>query len=365
MINKVKEKNLGQLARFRDGLRDKPQLASLFFELTDACNMSCLHCGSKASPENRCYLDYDSIDRVLGSVARAYDPKKIMVCLTGGEPMLHPDFYKIASRVTELGFMCGITTNASLIDGEAAERIRECGICSISISLDGTEKDHDWFRNRSGAYEKTIKGIQNLVKASRGRITLQVTTVANKKTLSTLDEIYRTVTALGVDSWRVINIEPIGRALEQKELLLDSTELRYLLDYVREKRFSPDVSIHVTYGCSHYLGEEYENEVRDHYFMCGAGIIIGSVLCNGDVFPCLDIERRPELVQGNIHRDDFVEVWEKGFEFFRKDRTELCADCRECTEREFCGGDSAHTWSYSENMPLLCHKHINGEHNGI
>lgn len=354
MQNKVKQKNMTDLAVLRDSLYEKPRLRSLFFELTDACNMSCLHCGSSASPYKRRYIDFESIKKVADEVCKAYDPRQIMICLTGGEPMLHPDFYEIAAYVTKLGFMCGITTNATLIDEKAALKIKNSGICSVGISLDGTSKNHDHLRNKEGSFENAVKGISNLVEVSDGKITLQVTTVVNKRNITELDAVYEIVCGLGVDSWRVINLEPIGRALDHKELLLDENEFDYLLNYIREKRFSPSVSIHVTYGCSHYLGEEYENETRDHYFTCGSGIIVGSVLCNGDIYSCLDIERRPELVQGNIHKDSFVDVWENRFKQFRIDRSELCSMCQNCSERVYCKGDSAHTWDYDNNRPLLC-----------
>ncbi len=361
MQNKAKEKNLTDLALLREGLYKKPVLCSLFFELTDACNMSCLHCGSCASPHRKRYLDFESIKKVALEVSRKYNPRDIMICLTGGEPMLHPDFYKIASFVTQLGFMCGITTNATFIDKNAAQKIKESGICSVAISLDGTQKNHDKLRNKEGAFVKTIEGISNLVYVSDGKITTQVTTVVSKNNISELEDVYELVCDLNVDSWRVINIEPIGRAKEHEDLLLDEKEFDYLLDYIRQKRFSKDVSMHVTYGCSHYLGEKFENETRDHYFMCGSGITVASVLCNGDIYSCLDIERRPELVQGNIHKDSFVDVWENKFKQFRTDRTMLCKDCQDCPERYFCKGDSAHTWDYDNNRPMLCYKNLTKE----
>ena len=353
---RIKNQNLTDMARIREELTKNPELHSLFFELTDACNLACLHCGSSASPHRKCYLDFSAIKKVLNEVKDRYDPSRIMVCLTGGEPLLHPDFYQISSYATGLGFMCGITTNATCIDKEAALRIKESGICSIAISLDGDRAAHDALRNKAGAFEKAVEGISNLVSVSRGKITLQVTTVVSKKNFSQLESIYELVCSLGVHSWRVINLEPIGRALEHRDLLLDENEMNRLLEFIREKRFSPTVKLHVTYGCSHYLGYAFENEVRDHYFICGSGICVGSVLCNGDIYSCLDIQRRPELVQGNVYRDSFVDVWENKFQQFRMDRTETCKECAECTERNFCKGDSAHTWDYDENRPMVCYK---------
>ena len=114
----------------------------------------------------------------------------------------------------------------------------------------------------------------------------------------------------------------------------------------------------VTFGCSHYLGVEDERMVRDHYFLCGAGILTASVRSSGDICACLDVEDRPELVQGNIRTDDFMDVWLHRFQVFRRDRTADSARCMACAERFVCGGDSTHTWDYSRSEPLLCYRDL-------
>ena len=161
---------------------------------------------------------------------------------------------------------------------------------------------------------------------------------------------------MGIDSWRPINTEPIGRACEASDLLLKPEQFAQLLSFIREKRFDPSNQMEVTFGCSHYLGTDYERMVRDHYFLCGAGILTASVRANGDICGCLDIEKRPELVQGNIRTDCFMDVWRNRFELLRSDRTANCGKCISCSERFVCGGDAAHTWNYDRQEPMLCYQ---------
>ncbi len=361
MANSVKLADMDRLAAYRDFLCTHPRLTYLFFELTDACNLSCLHCGSSACPQNRTYLPAQEVKRVMEQVAGRYSPQHIMICLSGGEPLLHPGFFDILSHAGSLGFPCGITSNGTLIDADAARRLVSCGLCSVSFSLDGLEDTHDWFRNQKGAFKKCVRGIQNLLAAAGGSVVTQITTVVHKRNLHQLEDIYHLFFCLGVSSCRLIHLEPIGRALEHDELLLDAGQMRQLLVYIREKRFSPDVKIDVTYGCSHYLTEPFERTVRDHYFLCGSGVYVASILCNGDIYSCMDIQRRPELVQGNIHTDDFVDVWENRFQPFRQDRTEGCGMCMQCADRKYCRGDAAHTWDYDRHQPLLCVKQLLSE----
>lgn len=161
---------------------------------------------------------------------------------------------------------------------------------------------------------------------------------------------------IGVRSWRVINIEPIGRAAESDELLLTNDEYRRMFDFIEKKRFE-DPAFPVTYGCSHYLGTRMEREVRQWYFLCNAGIYTASIMYNGDVGACLDIERRPETIQGNVRETRFKEIWDNKFEIFRTD-FKKCGPCADCKDYVFCAGDSCHTWDYDKMQPKICMRDI-------
>ena len=357
-MNHIKIADMTALAAYRDHLRKHPRLMYLFFELTDACNLACLHCGSSCSPEKRRFLSFDIIKKTLDRVAAVYRPQGIMICLSGGEPLLHPHFFDIAQYATSLGFSCGITTNATLINAEVAKRLALVGVQSVTVSLDGLEASHNWLRNSATAFDRTISGIRNLVIYGQGQYSVQTTTVVHNRNIDELEHLYGFVTGLKIDSWRLVNVEPIGRALENNDMLLNKNGYVRLLDFIQSRRFDAATPIDVTYGCSHYLTTPYERMVRDNYFLCGSGIYVASILANGDIYSCMDIERRPELVQGNAYTDDFVSVWENRFESFRQDRSSLCKDCADCSDRLFCNGDSGHTWNYDNNTPLLCLKKI-------
>ena len=344
----LKRSQLETVAGHRDRLRESPHLRWLFFEITDRCNLECRHCGSSCTAEGR-QLTAADIERTL----RTIQSDRPVICLTGGEPMLHPDFFAIAERITAMGFHWGMTTNATLIDDEAASKLRTAGMSTVSVSLDGMESSHDELRQRKGSWQLAVRGIRALKNAG---FEPQVTTVLHKGNFDELGPLYDVLCEMGIRSWRPINVEPIGRACESGDMLLSSEQFAELLGFIRAKRFDPECDMEVTFGCSHYLGTEYERMVRDHYFLCGAGILTASVRSNGDICACLDVENRPELVQGNIRTDDFMDVWKDRFKEFRRDRTEDCCMCLECTERYICGGDSTHTWDFDKNRPLLCCK---------
>ncbi len=339
---------LEQVAKHREELRANPRLRWLFFEITSRCNLRCKHCGSVCTSIGQS-LSVQDVESTLASV----QPDHPMICLTGGEPLLHPDFFEIAERIRSMGFSWGMTTNATLIDEETAFQLRQTEMSTVSVSLDGLEYSHDLLRGQTGAWRLAVRGLQSLQKAG---FKPQVTTVLHRGNINELEPLCALLCDMGIDSWRPINIEPIGRACEAGNLLLSTEQFAHLLRFIREKRFDPHYKMEVTFGCSHYLGTENERMVRDHYFLCGAGILVAGVRSNGDICACLDIENRKELVQGNIRTDNIMEVWHNRFHAFRRDRTDDCAKCVNCSERFICGGDSTHTWDFAKNEPLLCYQ---------
>jgi len=384
LTKRTKIKHMTQLAEYRENvIRPEHELRTLFIEMTGLCNEHCRHCGSNCGDfkeENP--LTTVEIKRFLEQVREDLPIERLRLVVTGGEPLLRKDFFEIMAYAKKLGFGWGMTSNGTLITADVAKKLAECGMKTISVSLDGLKEEHEWFRQTTGSYEKTMAGIKNLV-AQGAFYHVQVTTVVTHRNIGMLKEMYREFSKLGVRSWRVINIEPIGRAKEQEELLLNAEEYRQLFNFIAEYRLGdpeleatrkkrlrnltesgysydswvPGDPMEVTYGCSHYLGVEAEREVRKWYFLCNAGVYTASICYNGDIIACLDIERRPELVQGNIRKDRFSKVWNEGYEIFRTDyrKTGKCADC---PDYKFCAGDAYHTWNFDENRPNLCLKGI-------
>ena len=73
---------------------------------------------------------------------------------------------------------------------------------------------------------------------------------------------------------------------------------------------------------------------------------------------CPNVERRKEFVEGNIKKDDFVEVWENKFKQFRSDDRLKCNKCSKCTSWKYCLGDSFHTFNFDDKEPNFCIKDI-------
>ena len=109
--------------------------------------------------------------------------------------MLHPDFFNIAECVQASGFSWGMTTNATLIDETAAWKLKQAGMSSVSVSLDGMERSHDMLRGKDGAWRRAINGLLSLQKAG---LNPQVTTVLHSGNFHDLKPLY---SLLSVRSW--------------------------------------------------------------------------------------------------------------------------------------------------------------------
>lgn len=351
-ILQLKKDQLKLLADYRKQLYTNPLLKYLFLELTLRCNERCLHCGSSCGEAQSAELSFEQYRKILDEVKEDFDLHSFQLCITGGEPLLRKDFFDIMGYANDLGYNWGMTSNATLISKETAHRLCECGMKTISVSIDGLPETHDAFRQTPGGYEKAMRGIEALIEEG-GFKAIQVTTVLNHSNMNELDALYEIFSAMEIDSWRVIGIEPMGRALKYPELLMTAEDYKRLFDFIREKRME---DMPVTYGCSHFLGYQYEREVRDYYFICNAGIYTASIACNGDIMGCLDIERRPEMIQGNILTDRLKDVWENRFSFFRKGLDEESSECSACSEKEFCAGGARHSFDYDNHRQRMCFK---------
>jgi radical SAM enzyme (rSAM/lipoprotein system) len=336
--------------RFRKAETALHELNYLFWECTTRCILNCLHCGSD------CSRDSSHPDMPLEDFLAALDTikspaKNFIVALSGGEPLLRMDLERCGREIRKRGMRWGMVTNGHLYNRERHMALLNAGMGALTISLDGLQESHDWLRNTPGSFTRVVRAIE--LAASSPRLNFDVVTCVNKRNFSELQQIMEFLVRKGVKAWRLFTIIPIGRAKGHSELFLSDGELKGMMDFIADRRRKN--SIDVKFSCEGYVGK-YESKVRDTPFFCRAGINIGSVLIDGSISACPNIDR--SFVQGNIYRDDFYHVWQSGFAPFRDrswTRTGPCAGCRDYRD---CLGNGLHNWQGERKEPLVCHKNI-------
>ena len=346
--------------RFKKNEAKIHELTYIFWECTHRCNLQCRHCGSD------CVRDSSVQDMPAGDFLNAivpikdvYKPEKITVAIIGGESLLRPDLYHCGKTLREHGFHWGIVTNGYAYTRETHAKLLASGLESITLSLDGFEDAHNWLRGDPQSFKKALFAL-GLITSTNGLI-YDVVTCVTRKNIQDLPAFMEFLISKNVKAWRLFPIAPIGRAAHDEDLHLCGEEIEYLLNFIVSAR--ADARMHVQFSCSAYTGK-FERKVRDYGFFCRAGIHTASVLVDGSISACPNINRN--FVQGNIYRDSFLDVWENRFEIMRDRRWTKTGICRDCRDYKNCTGGAMHLWDEKKDTPLTClHKKMTDAKAGV
>ena len=243
-----------------------------------------------------------------------------------------------------------MVTNGWCYDEAMHGKLMAAGMGAVTVSLDGLEASHDWMRGVPGSYQRALRAIGII--AAEPRLNADVVTCVNRRNLSELPEIYEILKGLGVKQWRLFTIIPIGRAAADPEMKLTDSQFVSLMEFIQAKR-QEGGPMKVTFSCEGYLGR-YEEKVRDIRYFCRAGINIASVLIDGRICACPNIDR-DRFSQGSIYSDNFYEIWENRFEAFRKRDWARTGRCKDCKAWRDCLGNGMHNWHNGTGEVLQCH----------
>ncbi len=112
------------------------------FELTPYCNLKCSMCYVRLDPAAAAKQGRIMSGKQWLEIGRqARDMGLFFITLTGGEPLLHPDFWEIYNGMTELGLLTSIYTNGCLIDEAVVEKLKANPPHKIKISVYGASNE--------------------------------------------------------------------------------------------------------------------------------------------------------------------------------------------------------------------------------
>jgi radical SAM protein with 4Fe4S-binding SPASM domain len=329
--------------------REHP-LRYLFMEVTRQCNLACRYCGSSCSgraPDGE--LSAAEWTAVARQVAEGFDAKKVMVAVTGGEPLLKDGIFELFETLRRYRFPYGMVTNGQILDAPMARRLVNVGIGSISLSMDALPELNDELRGR-GSSAKVEAAIGHL-RAAGFKGKLEIISTITRPAVASLEEMRRYVARLRVPMWRVAPVMPIGRAAEHPELLPDATQVRTILEFVRESRLDSLVP-RPEFSEEGYLGERFEGRVRPYLCQCRAGVTVAGIRANGKIAACPELSAAFD--QGDIRTEAFKDVWQQRYEVFRDrswTRAGACGDCEQFTR---CRGGAMHLYDAPGQEFLRC-----------
>lgn len=339
---------------FRENEAKVHELNYLFWECTTRCNLRCRHCGSDCmSSSSDKDMPLEDFLAAIDTIPSKEIPRDFTVVLTGGEPLLRPDIEKVGDSIIRRGMGWGMVSNGFFYDEAMHAKLMGAGMGALTISLDGLEAEHDWMRGRDGSFERAKRAIA--IAAADRRLNFDVVTCVNKKNIQQLQQIHDLLSGMRVKQWRIFTIIPIGRAKDDPDMHLTDDEFKYLMDFIQAKREHPESKMNVTFSCEGYLGK-YETKVRQTPYICRAGLTIASILIDGRICACPNIDR-DVFSQGSIYKDNFYDVWIHRFEAFRDRRWARKGMCKKCPVFKDCLGNGMHNWHGSCDEVINCHYH--------
>ena len=306
----------------------------LSIEILKKCPNLCLHCSSCSDMNAEQIIEYEKIcELVDGSVK--LDVKRI--CLSGGEPFLHPDVLKIIAYIKNKDievnvYTCGVITKDGLPVGLSKELLGEAkklGLTKLMFNLQSVnENTYDKIVGVAGNFPKVKESIKRAMECG---INSEIHFVPMKMNHLEINDVIDFAVQNGIECVSFLKLVPHGRATNNKDkILLDEKELEFVKNTLYEQKLKgKPIRIGIP------LSKSQESE------KCHA--IHGKlyVKYNGDVFGCeafkyLDLPNTSDGIKpDNIYDKDIVEIYYSSL--FLKCSRELIKDYnREISNCETC-----------------------------
>lgn len=285
-----------------------PSLNTLYFYLTEGCNLACRHCWI-APKLDQTGSQYPSLPIELFETAiNEAKPLGLKgVKLTGGEPLMHPNFVDLLKIIRNENLGLTIETNGVLCSKEYALEISKSKNPFVSVSIDGIDaQTHEWVRGIAGSFEATKEGVRNLVSAGiRPQIILSIM----HKNFNQVEEFINMAEELGSGSVEFNVVMPTARGEKMHESS-DTLDIKELIDLGRyvEKELSKKTKMKLFYHYPVAFRSLNMISIGEGCGICGIFGILG-VMADGHYALCGIGNNVPDLVFGKAGEDSLEKVW--------------------------------------------------------
>lgn len=324
-----------------EGKEQIRSLNTIYFYLTDGCNLRCRHCWIEPefSPTGQ-QCNFIPLETMKSIITQAKPLGLTTVKLTGGEPLLHPAIHEILEYLRTEGLRVNIETNGLLCTPEIAKQIAALNNPYVSISIDGSEAEtHEWMRGVDGCFAEAIQGVKNLVNVG---LKPQLIMSIFRRNYQQMEALVRLAESLGAGSvkFNIVQATARGKQMYEAGETLSLDELIQLGNWV-ERDLAKSTKLRVFF--SHPMAFRPLKSMFGTGGTCAVCGILGiiGVLANGSYAMCGIGETIPELVFGNAHRDRLKDVWLDNpmiKELREGLPRRLEGICKECTLIRICKG---------------------------
>jgi radical SAM protein with 4Fe4S-binding SPASM domain len=323
--------------------------------MTNYCNLSCGHCWPQSSPvDSFLPVPAPKLNRLIRELNRL---KVDEICLTGGEPLTHPDWFDVLRHACSMESFNQVTlqTNATLLDETVAGQLLEldCNRIQIQVSLDGGKSEtHDRVRGK-GSFKRTLKGLRTLSEKGLAIRTLLAFTEMEHN-FSDLPLILEIADDLGVSACVSGTLVSKGRA-KMSDLMLPPTPVQYrrLLNlYETDQGFRSRYDRLGNISALEWL--KGRNSSSGQVCTCIETPFIDE---KGNIYPCLYLQAPLFAAKGVYERSFAVVVmdamgsWQELPKLYHRRQEELIS-CKICPGWQHCRGGCAGR-AYATTLDLM------------
>jgi radical SAM protein with 4Fe4S-binding SPASM domain len=309
---------------------EQEKLQMVYFSITTKCNLSCLYCyigDERRKPDQ--FMTYENAITILKKI-KAFNPNAC-IAVTGGEPFVHPDIFRILDFILAIDLKFKLGTNAILIDESCAKRLKVYpNLLFIQASLDGiTPEVHAITRGDS--YHDTLKGINNII---ANKLPFALAPTLHEGNIHEMYDIARFAKSNG-GIFSPNHLRKFPHAPYAKDIHLKSETLRkgIIETFSRiEKEFG--TTLNSIKSDDHGAGVLQNHRCR---YVCGNAYSTVDIDWNGDVYPC-HLLREKELMLGNILEEEFPILFERGKVSKTRVSSYEIPKCKTCPFVATCGG---------------------------
>jgi radical SAM protein with 4Fe4S-binding SPASM domain len=276
---------------------------AVHLEVIASCNLGCSHCFAGELPRQEKRLSLEEIDRLFGEMARL---GSFRLGLTGGEPLLRRDIFRIIDLALEHGLAPCVTTNGLLITDQIAREFGRRDLVWLNVSLEGaTAETNDAVRG-PGTFAQVMDRLAVL--REHTRFTLAFTIM--RTNLGEIEACARLADTVGADTAVFRPLYPVGTARQHLELMPTFTEYGTALGQLALM----DADVRHIDPFSPFSRHQSQSVIHQNYG-CGAGNLVCSISVSGEVNPCSFLG--PEFVAANVREQSLAEIWHRSAGFRR------------------------------------------------
>jgi len=329
--------------------------SSLIWNITNRCNLRCNHCYMSADGKTK--PDQLSDEQAYDMIDRMHEAGVPVVFLSGGEPMMRPNFWEILERVAAAGVRPTVSTNCTYIDAQSAQRLADNGVRFIATSLYGPRDFHDKMVEVPGTYDKIINAIAELRKVG---VKVVIKIALSKQTYPYIYDIIQQAKDMDCSMVYVCDLITSGRSEGGDNLRINNEQWREFCDFVIDEVADPENTFEYDIGAipsvipyiargltARGLDVRKGLERLKIFSACPVGQGHMTINSEGGIMPC---QFAQDWTVGNIYEISFAEATRRLAEIDAAVPEGICSP-EACVYSRSCRGCRVKAWQRTGSAP--------------